>query len=125
MAVQFNHTIVSAREPRASAEFLADLLGLPAPTRYGPFQVVALTNGVSLDFYPATGTVRSQHYAFLVSEEEFDQIFARIQDRGLMWWADPGHQRPREHNTNDGGRGLYWSDPDGHNMEIITRPYGG
>ena len=94
-------------------------------TTYGPFRVVALANGVSLDVVGSGGPVHPQHYAFLVSEEEFDLIWARIRERGLAFWADPFHRRPDEINTNDGGRGLYWQDPDGHNLEIITRPYGG
>jgi catechol 2,3-dioxygenase-like lactoylglutathione lyase family enzyme len=125
MAVQLNHTIVHARDKHASAAFLAELLGLPAPTTYGPFAVVDLANGVSLDFADDAGPIRSQHYAFLVGEDDFDAILGRIVERGLDYWADPYHRRPNVINTNDGGRGLYWSDPDGHNLEIITRPYGG
>lgn len=125
MAVQLNHTIVSARDREGSAAFLAEVLGLPAPTPFGPFLVVQVANDVSLDFMENRGDIRPQHYAFLVSEEEFDQIFGRIKERGLTYWADPGHRRPGEINTHDGGRGLYWSDPNGHNLEIITRPYGG
>jgi catechol 2,3-dioxygenase-like lactoylglutathione lyase family enzyme len=124
MPVQLNHTIVSARDKRASAAFLADLLGLEAPTTYGPFAVVELANAVSLDFMEAE-RVQPRHYAFLVSEEEFDEIFGRIRARGLQYWADPFEQHPGEINTADGGRGLYWHDPDGHVLEIITRPYGG
>lgn len=125
MAVQLNHTIVSARDREASAAFLADILGLPKPTSFGPFLVVQVANDVSLDFMEDQGTIRPQHYAFLVSEEEFDQIFQRIKDRGLTYWADPFHRQPGQINTHDGGRGVYWSDPNGHNLEIITRPYGG
>ncbi|MEU4512847.1 VOC family protein [Nonomuraea wenchangensis] len=125
MAVQLNHTIVAARDRDATAAFLTEILGLePAPV-YGPFRVVSLGNGVSLDVVQADGPVTAQHYAFLVSEEEFDRIWGRIKERGLTYWADPHHRRPGEINTNDGGRGLYWSDPDGHNLEIITVPYGG
>ncbi|MER7370602.1 VOC family protein [Nonomuraea wenchangensis] len=125
MAVQLNHTIVAARDRDATAAFLTEVLGLePAPV-YGPFRVVSLGNGVSLDVAQIDGPVTAQHYAFLVSEEEFDRIWERIKERGLTYWADPHHQRPGEINTNDGGRGLYWSDPDGHNLEIITVPYGG
>jgi catechol 2,3-dioxygenase-like lactoylglutathione lyase family enzyme len=124
MTVQLNHTIVNARDKHASAAFLAGILGLPAPTTYGPFAVVDLSNGVSLDFADDAGTIRTQHYAFLVTEEEFDAILGRIVERGLDYWADPHHRRQNVVNTNDGGRGLYWSDPDGHNLEIITRPYG-
>jgi hypothetical protein len=122
--VQLNHTIVGASDNWASAAFLAELLGRPAPTAFGPFAVVELDNGVSLDF-EKTGAVQPRHYAFLVSEEEFDEIFGRIRDRDLPFWADPGRRRPGEINTADGGRGVYWCDPDGHFLEIITRPYGG
>ena len=124
MAVKLNHTIVQARDQQASAGFLADLLGLPEPTRYGPFLVVQVANDVSLDVLTEAGPISPQHYAFLVSEEEFDQIFDRMRARGLDFWADPFHRQPGQINHNDGGRGVYWSDPDGHNLEIITRPYG-
>jgi catechol 2,3-dioxygenase-like lactoylglutathione lyase family enzyme len=124
MPVQLNHTIVAARDKRESAEFLADILGLRPPTTYGPFAVVELDNGVSLDFIDDP-EIHQRHYAFLVSEEEFDEIFGRIRARGLTFWADPFERQPGEINTNDGGRGVYWSDPNGHKLEIITRPYGG
>lgn len=124
MSVQLNHTIVSARDPLASAALLAELLGRAAPVRFGPFQGVELDNGVTLDFIEEDGDIVGQHYAFLVSEEEFDVIFGRIQKRGLPYWADPGHQHPGKINHGDGGRGVYWSDPDGHSLEILTRPYG-
>ena len=124
MPVQLNHTIVAARDKRASAAFLAEILGRPAPTTFGPFAVVELDNGVSLDFMEE-GTVHPRHYAFLVSEDEFDAVLGRIHARGLPYWADSGRRRPGEINTADGGRGVYWCDPDGHFLEIITRPYGG
>jgi catechol 2,3-dioxygenase-like lactoylglutathione lyase family enzyme len=123
MAVQLNHTIVAARDRHASASFLAEILGLPAPKSWGPFAMVEVDNDITLD-YMESDEVTSQHYAFLVSETEFDEIFGRIRERGLTYWADPFHQRPGEINTNDGGRGVYWEDPNGHNLEIITRPYG-
>jgi catechol 2,3-dioxygenase-like lactoylglutathione lyase family enzyme len=124
MPVNLNHTIVAARDRHESATFLADLLGLPAPTSYGPFAVVELANDVSLDFMDDP-EVHARHYAFLVTEPEFDAIFGRIQARGLDYWADPFQQQPGEINTHDGGRGVYWHDPNGHVLEIITRPYGG
>ena len=124
MAVELNHTIVSARDSEASARFTAELLGLPEPTRFGHFWVVATANGVSLDFSEARGDITPQHYAFLLTEDEFDEVFGRITDRGLEHWADPGRRRPGEINRNDGGRGVYFEDPDGHLLEIITRPYG-
>ncbi len=123
MTVQLDHTIVSARDSKASATFFAEILGLPAPTRFGPFEVVDLDNGVSLDFLDTDDAFTIEHYAFLVCEPEFDQIFARIHARGLRFWADPGRSRPGEINHNDGGRGLYFEDPNGHLLEILTRPY--
>ena len=124
MPVDLNHTIVHARDPQASAAFLAEILGRRAPVRFGPFHAVALDNGVTLDFIQADEHLTIEHYAFLVSEDEFDQIFSRIRARGLSYWADPGHQQAGEINHHDGGRGVYWNDPDGHYLEIITRPYG-
>jgi catechol 2,3-dioxygenase-like lactoylglutathione lyase family enzyme len=101
------------------------ILGLPAPERFGPFMVVRTENGVSLDFITADEReLIVEHYAFLVSEAEFDEIFGRIEQRGLDYWADPGAKRLREINHNDGGRGVYFRDPAGHYLEIITRPYG-
>lgn len=125
MPIQLNHTIVHARDPVASAKFLAEIVGLAEPKPYGPFMAVEVDNGVTLDFMRAEpNEITEEHYAFLVSEAEFDAIFARIRERGLTYWADPAQRRPGEINHNDGGRGLYWSDPDGHYLEIITRPYG-
>ena len=124
MPVQLNHTIVAARDKQRSSTFLDDLLGLGPPTSYGPFAVVELANAVQLDFMDADD-VHPRHYAFLVTEAEFDEIFGRIRAQGLDFWADPFQQHPGEINTQDGGRGLYWLDPDGHILEIITRPYGG
>jgi catechol 2,3-dioxygenase-like lactoylglutathione lyase family enzyme len=124
MPVQLNHTIVGVRDRQRSAAFLADVLGLAPPTTFGPFAVVRLDNDVSLDFVDDTD-VHARHYAFLVTEDEFDAIFGRIRARGLAYWADPFQRQPGEINTNDGGRGVYWKDPDGHLLEIITRPYGG
>jgi catechol 2,3-dioxygenase-like lactoylglutathione lyase family enzyme len=124
MSVELNHTIVSSRDSAASATFLADILGLPQPRRWGPFQVVATANGVNVDFMDAEDEIRPQHYAFLVSEAEFDQIFARIKARDLSYWADPARTAAGEINRHDGGRGLYFQDPNGHLLEIITRTYG-
>ena len=123
MAVQLNHTIVNVPDKREAATFLTELLGLAAPSSFGPFLVVELANGASLDFADDHGPARPQHYAFLVGETEFDEIFGRIRERGLTYWADPGRRRPGELNTNDGGRGVYWEGPGGHFLEIITRPY--
>ncbi|HEX2772824.1 MAG TPA: VOC family protein [Micromonosporaceae bacterium] len=124
MSVQLNHTIVAARDKRASAEFLAEILGLEVGLPYGPFVPVETSNGVTLDFMDSgEDEIAPQHYAFLVSEEDFDAIFGRIQRAGIAFFADPGHRETGQINHHDGGRGAYFSDPNGHNMEIITRPY--
>jgi catechol 2,3-dioxygenase-like lactoylglutathione lyase family enzyme len=124
VSVQLNHTIVSCRDQQRSAAFLAGILGLPAPTRFGHFLVVQADNDVSLDFSQTSGDIAAQHYAFLVSDEDFDAAFARIRGQELTYWADPGRSRPAQVNDRDGGRGLYFEDPDGHLLEILTRPYG-
>ena len=94
MAAQLNHTIVGARDRDAAAQFLTEVLGLPPAADFGPFKVVELGNGVSMDFMDwGDHEIASQHYAFLVSEDEFDQIFGRIKDRDLEYWADPAAVR--------------------------------
>jgi catechol 2,3-dioxygenase-like lactoylglutathione lyase family enzyme len=120
---RLNHTILEAKDRDLTAEFLVDILGLEPAATYGPFRVVALGNDVSLDVAHARGPVHPQHYAFLVSEEEFDLIWGRIKQRGLTFWADPYHRHRDRINTHHGGRGLYWDDPNGHVLEIITQPY--
>jgi catechol 2,3-dioxygenase-like lactoylglutathione lyase family enzyme len=122
--VQLNHTIVWCRDKQRSATFLAEMLGRPAPSRFGPFLVVELDNGASLDFHDTDDAIASQHHAFLIGETDFDAVFSRIRERRLDHWADPGRTRPGEINRNDGGRGVYFEDPDGHFLEVITRPYG-
>ncbi|HEU0178005.1 MAG TPA: VOC family protein [Blastocatellia bacterium] len=124
MSIKLNHTIVPSRNKGESAAFLVEILGLPAPTPFGPFQTVQMDNEVTLDFYDADREIAPQHYAFLVSDIEFDEILGRIRRRGLPFWADPHHHRANEINTNDRGRGAYFEDPSGHNLEIITQPYG-
>jgi catechol 2,3-dioxygenase-like lactoylglutathione lyase family enzyme len=125
MSIKLNHTIVHSRDPREAAEFLAGLFGLPPPRPFGPFLDLDVANEVTLAFLDADGMeIQMQHYAFLVSEAEFDQIFGRIQARGLKYWADPGRTEEGRINHHFGGRGVYFQDPSGHLMEIITRPYG-
>ena len=124
MTITLNHTIVWCHDQKVSAGFLTDLFGLPPAVHWGPFEIVEVANGVSLDYHEVDGEIPSQHYAFLVSEDEFDAIFGRIVERGLEHWADPAKQRAGAINHDDGGRGVYFDDPDGHFLEIITRPYG-
>lgn len=124
MAVELNHTIVHAEDKAVSARFLADLLDLPAPLAFGPFLVVKTANGVSLDFIDSGGEpVKSRHFAFLVSDAEFDAIFERMKARAMDYWADPMGKVANRINTHFGGRGCYFRDPSGHWLEIITRPY--
>ncbi len=125
MSVALNHTIVNARDARESATFFSEMLGLPAPTPYGPFLAVPLDHGLTFDFITNPGEFTPQHYAFLVTEEEFDQIYGRIRERGIEHYPEPHRNRVNEINHNDGGRGVYWCDPSGHFLEIITVPYGG
>lgn len=123
MAVQLNHTIVWAKDNVVSARFLTEILGLPEPQAWGPFMIVEVANGVSLDYHTMDGEIPGQHYAFLVGEDEFDGILARVQDRGLTIWADPMALHVGEINHDHGGRGFYFQDPDGHMLEALTRPY--
>ncbi len=126
MSINFNHTIVGARDKKESATFLTELFGLPSPEPFGHFLTVTVANDVSLDYaeVPDGQDIPPQHYAFLVSEDEFESIYGKISERGMEHWADPRRSRPGEINRNDGGRGVYFQDPSGHYLEILTRPYG-
>jgi len=103
VSVQLNHTIVSCRDQQRPAAFLTGILGLPPPTRFGHFLVVEADNGVSLNFAETGRDITSQHYAFLVSEEEFDAAFGRIREQDLLYWADPGRTQRGAVNHRDGG----------------------
>jgi hypothetical protein len=125
MAIELNHTVVASRDGEAGARWLAELFGTAAPEPFGPFWQLTTANGVGLDFATAGDReIQPIHYAFLVSEDEFSAIYGRIRDRGMDHWADPHQHRPDETNHHDGGRGVYFLSPDGHYLEIITRPYG-
>jgi len=124
MPVELNHTIIHARDPAASAAFMSEVFGLPPAERFGHFLVIRTANGVSLDYMEGGATIEAQHYAFLVSDAEFDAIFGRVKARELAYWADPMKAQPGKINTHFGGRGVYFEDPDGHFLEIITTPYG-
>ena len=124
MTAKLNHTIVHARDKRASAAFYVEVMGFAAPRAFGPFLDVETGNGVTLALLETGEDFEPQHYAFLVSDAEFDAVFARVQGRGLAYWADPAKQLKGKTNTHFGGRGVYFEDPGGHLLEIITRPYG-
>ena len=129
MAVRLNHTLIAAHDHVASATFVSEILGLSPPLLIGPFAVVSVGD-TSLDYMNVKeyrgkdGEIASQHYAFLVTEAEFDEVFTRIRERHLPYWADPGRRKADQINDWDGGRGVYFEDPNGHLLEAITRPYG-
>ena len=123
MTVTLNHTIVAARDKAATAAFMTEVLGLPPATTFGHFAVVQVDD-TSMDYVETDGDIAPRHFAFLVSEAEFDAIFARIEARGLTYWADPTRTEANRINRRDGGRGVYFEDPNGHLLEILTRPYG-
>ncbi|WP_436771315.1 VOC family protein [Yinghuangia sp. YIM S09857] len=121
---QLNHTVVHATDRRLSAEFIATILGLDIGAPFGPFLPVDLGNHVTLDFYEKRDEpIQSQHYAFLVPDEQFDAMIARLEAAAVTYYADPNHTEPGRINHLFGGRGAYFADPDRHNMEIMTRPY--
>jgi catechol 2,3-dioxygenase-like lactoylglutathione lyase family enzyme len=120
MSVELNHTIVCVTDREKSAEFLAGILGLRTEPVAGRSRAIRLANGVTLD-YLRVDRVTSQHYAFLVGEDDFDAAMARIERAGITFWADPFHERAGEVNDLHGGRGVYFEDPDGHNMELLTK----
>lgn len=123
MSIEFNHTILATQDAHGSALFLAEMLGLQPPRRWGPFWMVTTDNGVNLDYMDVGHAVVPQHYAFLVDDTSFDALHDRLGKRSLPYWADPQRQKPGM-NDNDGGRGLYFNDLNGHLLEVITRPYG-
>jgi catechol 2,3-dioxygenase-like lactoylglutathione lyase family enzyme len=119
-----NHTVVYASDRQRSAEFLAGILGLEVGPPFGPFLPIDLGNGVTLDFYEKRDEpVQSNHYAFLVPDDQFDVMIGRLEAAGITYYAQPHHTEPGQTNDWFGGRGAYFADPDGHNMEILTRPY--
>ncbi len=124
MAIRLDHTILRAHDKEASARFLSEMLGASVPIHAGPFAMVRIDD-ISFDYVDTDDSqITSQHYAFLVSEQEFDEIFGRIRARGLTYWADPFRREPGRINDWDGGRGVYFDDPNGHLLEAITRSYG-
>lgn len=124
MGVELNHTIVHARDKRASADFYASIFGFTAAKPFGPFLDVETANGVTLAILETHEDFTPQHYAFLVSDAEFDAIFGRVKARGLDYWADPAKKEAGRTNAHFGGRGVYFEDPGGNLLEIITRRYG-
>ncbi|MFD4192669.1 MULTISPECIES: VOC family protein [Amycolatopsis] len=123
MTVTFNHTIIAAKDRHESARFFRELLEVAEAPSWGPFVNVMLDGGVLLQFAEPPVEIQMQHYAFLVDDELFDRAYARLVERGIEHWADPQTTRPGEINHEHGGRGVYFKDPAGHAIELITRPY--
>jgi catechol 2,3-dioxygenase-like lactoylglutathione lyase family enzyme len=123
MTITFNHTIVHAGDAAVTAAFLCEILGLAPPRRLAHFTVVEV-GPTSIDLIETDQPISSRHFAFLVSESEFNLIFARIEARAIAYFADPFHEKPGDINHWDDGRGVYFYDPNGHLLEVITRPYG-
>lgn len=124
MAVDYNHTIVHVRDRWRAAGHLADVLGLGPVRELGPFAYVTFDNGAVLNFADSIGAPSAVHHAFLVTEDVFDDVLARVQVRGIDYWADPFRQVPMRIST-DNGRAFYWADPDDNTLEVLTVPDGG
>ena len=120
MAITLNHTIVPAHDKHASAKFFADIMGLKVEPSAGHFVPVKITDSLPFDFDNSTN-FESHHYAFRVSDDDLEVILARVNAAGIDYFADPGHRRAGELNTYNNGRGFYFSDPNGHNLEVGTR----
>jgi catechol 2,3-dioxygenase-like lactoylglutathione lyase family enzyme len=123
MTATFNHAIIAARDRNESARFFRDLLELPEAPSWGPFTNIQLDDGVLLQFAEPGVEIQMNHYAFLVDDDLFSRAYQRLKDTGIEHWADPQMRRPGQVNTEHGGRGVYFKDPAGHAIELITRPY--
>jgi catechol 2,3-dioxygenase-like lactoylglutathione lyase family enzyme len=123
MSATFNHTIIASKDSNESAQFYRDLIEASEAPSWGPFVNILLDGGVMLQFAQPPVEIQMQHYAFLVDDELFDRAYSRLVDWGVTHWADPQMTRPGETNTDHGGRGVYFKDPAGHAIELITQPY--
>ena len=123
MSVSFNHTIIASTDRAAQVQFYCDLFEVPEAASWGPFRNIQLPDGVLLQFAEPPVEIQMQHYAYLVDDDLFDRAYARLCAQGVEHWADPQFKRPGETNTEHGGRGVYFKDPSGHGIEILTRPY--
>ncbi|OZF54486.1 glyoxalase [Rhodococcus sp. 14-2470-1b] len=124
MCVAFDHTIVVSKDRAASASFFRSLFDLPEAPSWGPFTNVQLSDGSLIQFAePPVEEIQPQHYAFRVSDDLFDVVVARLTDRRVRFWADPHHTEEGRVNHHHGGIGVYFEDPSGHLIEVLTHPY--
>ena len=127
MPVTFNHTIIAARDRAESARFFREILEAADAPSWGPFTNLSIDGGVPLQFadlpVEAYPEIQNQHYAFLVDDALFDRAHARLREAGIEHWADPQMSRPGKINHDHGGRGVYFRDPAGHFLEMLTQPY--
>ena len=123
MTIQLDHTIVPARDKIAAAAFFAEIFGLTVTPGHGYFTQVRVNEALTLDFAddPDVGGGFGHHYAFHVTDEEFDAIFGRLQAKKMAYGSGPGSQDDMQINSRRGGRGLYFRDPNGHSLELMTR----
>lgn len=118
-----NHHIVAAADKQAAALFFAEVFGLDQPVLLGEFAVLKVSTDTTLDFIDTDDEICQQHYAFLVTEAEFDEIVTRLRERHLTYWSDPFRRDAGNVNHWDDGRRLLQR-PNWHLLEIITRAYG-
>jgi catechol 2,3-dioxygenase-like lactoylglutathione lyase family enzyme len=120
MTILLDHTIVSAHDKVAAARFFADIFGLEVAPPMGPFAPVRVNEGLTLDFQERD-RFDGQHYAFHVDEQEFDAIFGRVKAAGIPYGSGPHSLEDGQINHRHGGRGVYFKDPNGHVLELLTR----
>ncbi|MFW0783786.1 VOC family protein [Gordonia sp. CPCC 206044] len=123
MTAHFNHTIIAATDPARSAAFHRDILEATDAPSWGVFTNIVIGDDVLLQFAAPPVEIQMQHYAFLVDDDHFDRAYRYLTEHGIDHFADPFRQRPGEINHEHGGRGVYYFDPAGHGIELLTRPY--
>jgi catechol 2,3-dioxygenase-like lactoylglutathione lyase family enzyme len=121
MAIVLDHTIVPAKDKVAAAKFFAEIFGLRVKPGQGHFAQVQVNESLTFDFADESEP-QSQHYAFHISEADFDAIFARVKARGLPYGSGPYNHTDGQIYTRRGGRGFYFEDPNGHLLEVMTVP---
>ena len=124
MPIDLDHTIVPSRNKVAAARQLADLLGVPwAPASLGPFSAVYVNDGLTLDFIDTDEDFPIYHFCFRVDPKRFDEILARIEKAGINYRSTVRGPIDRKVDTQFGGKGVYWNEPDGHQWEMLTVSY--